>query len=595
MNRLPLCLLGCLLAACSEDDADGDADGWDFPDWGQKTDELGSGLTSTRDPGVQVFNGYNRVADVPVGRACVLPAAGAVEKAKFRAGGDIITTELKFVSTRRELEESLEIDAQTKIKVGPLGGGAALNTTRSFRTNDKTLSILLRSRHVYTVINQERHDLAGDALTTLRADAAKFTRECGTDYVAGVAYGAELVLLIQIETSTLEEKMTVQTKLEAQGIKAGPASLDPALGTKFENALSEGSIHVSAIVESRGFVPTVDLSQLSKLDEAAFQIAGQAQQQLRASVEVDKCHDQGTSGPGTCGGQKARGYLANGARAAVPMGVLRQQFQNTSNFPSEPKIVDGLLAASRAADEAISVLEDHTDLYDAMVAIHADEVNAMTASDRPFDFSVYDTSNALREDFDFAKLLSRAQTWSAVYNPVSGTEVKKLAMLVSPCWSRAQFGDYADCKTRPENTTAGQQILAKFAEYATGRIRPVFYDFSDATLEEDDVIGECATGWRPPTRSEASRLWNAIERNPDIPLSSNTEDTLMTDRGAWYDDAGKDCTGEEGAWIERLSSGAFAVGCYEGDQLLADDMELVVFCVPKSGIYGANVTPLPGT
>ncbi len=594
MKRLSLCLFAALPFACVEDDDDDDA-ALDFPDWGQKTDELGTGLTSTRDPGVQVFNGYNRVVDAPVGRACVLPQAGAVEKAKFGVGGDIITTELKFVTTRRELEETLDIDAQTKIKVGPLGGGAALSTSRTFRTSDKTLSILLRSRHSYTVINQERHDLVGSATTTLRTDPAKFTRECGTDYVAGVAYGAELVLLVQIETSTLEKRQEVQSKLEAAGIKAGPATLDPALGTKFQKALAEESVRVSATVESRGFVPSVDLSQLSKLDAAAFKIAGDAQTQLRASVENDKCHDQGGSGPGTCKGQKARGYLANGGRSAVPMGVLRQQFQNTANFPSEPAIVDGLLAAARAADEAISVLEDHADLYDAMVSIHADEVNAMTASDRPYDFAVYDITTALRADFDFTKLLARAQTWSAAYNPVSGTEVKKLAMLVSPCWSRAQFGDYTDCTTRPETTTAGKAILAKFAEYAKARIRPVFYDFADATLEEDDIIGECSPGWRPPTKSEASRLWDALERNPDIPLSTNTEDTLTGDRGAWYDDAGKDCNGEEGAWIERLGAGGFVTGCYEGDQLLADDMELVVFCVPKSGIYGANVTKLPGT
>lgn len=596
MHRLPFALLialSSLSLSCSESEEDSEEGTGEFPDWGSKSDELGSGLTSTRDAGVQVFNGYNRVVDAPVGRACVAPTTGTVEKAKYRAGGDIITTELKFVTTRSELEQSLDIDAQTKLKVGPLGGGAALSTSRSFRTSDRTLSILLRSRHVYTVINQERHELTKDALGTLRSDPAKFARECGSDYVAGVAYGAELVMLVQIETASLDEKMAVQTSLEAAGIKAGPATLDPKLGMKFEKALSEQSVHVTAIVESRGFVPSVDLSQLSNLDAAAFMIASQAQQQLRTSVELDKCHDQGDSAPGLCGGGKARGYLANGARAAVPMGVLRQQFQNAANFPSEQAIVDGLLASARSADEAISVLEDYAELYDAMVAVHADEVGAMTASDRAFDFAVYDTGTGLREEFDFPKLLARAQTFAKAYEPVSGSEVKKLANLVAPCWSRAQFGDFADCKSRPESLAGGKEILAKFADYATGRIRPVFYRFEEDSLEEDDVM--CGAGWRAPTKSETSRLWNALERNPDVPVTTNTEGELTSDRGAWYDDAGKDCSGEEGAWIERLTNGKFAFGCYEGDQLLSDDMELVVFCVPKSGIYGANVTKLPGT
>ena len=175
---------------------------------------------------------------------------------------------------------------------------------------------------------------------------------------------------------------------------------------------------------------------------------------------------------------------------------------------------------------------------------------------------------------------------------VEGSEVKKLAKLVGPCWSRAQFGDYTDCGTRPADSAAGKEILAKFKEYSTARIRPISYRFEEAALENDD-FGKCGSGWRAPTKSEVARLWTALELNPDIPTASDTANMLETGTGAWYADSGE-CEAAEVAWIERLPNGEFADGCYAGGWL-TDDMELVTFCVPKSGIYGANVPKLPGT
>src|SRR5688572_30774577 len=149
--------------ACDAEEPGSDPDSWVFPDFGMKSDELGSGLTPTRDLAVQIFDGYNRVVDAPSGRNCVLPQAGQLELAEFRAGGDIITTEIAFLRTRQELEEKLDIDASAKISVGPIGGGGSIGFSREFKSSDTTVTMLLRSRHVYTVMNQERHHLTDDA------------------------------------------------------------------------------------------------------------------------------------------------------------------------------------------------------------------------------------------------------------------------------------------------------------------------------------------------------------------------------------------------------------------------------------------------
>lgn len=581
------------LCACDDgEDPGADPDSWEFPEWGHKEDQLGAGLTPTRDQNVMVFDGYNRVVDQPVGRNCVLPKAGALEVADFRAGGDLMQTDLKYLTTRKELEQALDIDAAAKIKVGPLGGGGELGISRTFKTSDKTVSILLRARHVYTVINQERHHLTDEALALLDADPAEFVRACGTDYIAGVAHGAELLVLVQLEGATLQKKQEIQSKLEAAGIKAGPASLDGSLGAKFQEALGDESTNTSVWVEARGFSPTVDLSGITKLDESSFGAAAEAVKQLHASVELDKCHDQGDAGPGTCGMAKARGYLGNGARAAVPMGLLRQQFQRTANFPATTKNVDGLLAVARTADQAVAVLADYAALYDAIVTIWADEVHAMTSSDRPYDFGIYDTSAALH-DTDFATLQQHAADWADAFDPVAGSEVQALAELVQTCWSRAEFGDYQDCSAKAKDTDIGQSILASIADYGETRIRPVFYAASEHAVELGDAAGECAAGWRMPTRAETSRLFFAVERNPEVPEPVNAQDTITGAHAAWYDDGNADCSSEQGAWLERRADGSFANGCYSDGGVFVSDLALPVLCVPKSGVYGTDVPKLP--
>lgn len=582
-------LLG--LVACAADSG-GDADGWEFPGWGSKTDQVGTGLTVTHDASAQVFDGYNHVVDAAIRRNCVLPEDGGLALADFRAGGDVITTELSYLTSRKQLEQALDIDAQAKLGLGPLSGTGSFGLNRTFRSSERTVSILLRSRHTYTVINQQAHELTGEALGILQQDPAQFTRECGTDYISGVAHGAEMVMLVQIEARTLDKKLEVESKLAASGIKAGPATLDASLGAKFASALAEESAEVAVFVQSRGFVPSVDLAALSKLDGESFAVAAEAAKQLRASVENDKCHDQGDGGPGNCGGVAARGYLGNGARVAVPMGILRQQFQRTGNFPSTPAIVDALLATSRAADKANAMIEDYAELYDAVVSIHADEAGAMVASDRPFDFAIYDTTPTMRDDFSFDEWSGHASDWADVFDPESGDATATLVDALSGCWTRAQFGDFSECAAKPTTTEGGKALLAMFEEYGQARVRPVFYAHSTDAQKHEDALSSCPKGWRLPTKSEASRLWYAIERNPDLPAPSGTEEVLTGDRAAWYDDAGADC-GSDGSYLERLADGTFSTGCHAGGGVFGSSMRLPVMCVAKSGLWGSNVAKLP--
>jgi len=582
-----------VLGGCGADDGGmSDTSDWQFPGWAGKSDDVGAGLTSTRDPVVLAFDGYNHVADAPVGRNCVLPEPGELAFASFRAGGDSFETEFTYIDTREQLERTMGLDAAAGIKLGPLGGGGSLGISKEYKSSDKSLAILLRTRQLYTVVNQDRHNITDDAMDVLRSDAEQFVRECGTGYVAGVAYGAELNLLIQIDASTLDEFKSVKTKLEAEGIKAGPATINASLGTAFSRALANENVEVSVNVEARGFVPTVDIGAIGSLDEGGFMVAAAAQSDLQDSVANDKCNDAGDDGPGTCASGPAKGYIANGARAAVPMGVLHQPFQRAANFPGDLAVVEALLEVDRAASEAVATLNDYAELYRAMVGIHNDEVGGMLSSDAPYEYNFYDTSNLPLQGSTFQAVQEHAATWASAYEPDNGTEVEKLADAVADCWSRAQFGDFSDCQVRPRDTVAGAEIMETMAEYGDARLRQVYYTFDVTALNHGPADDACPSGWRPPNAAEASRVWFAVERNPDMPPCTDVDDILQGDCGVWYDDDGIECQEEEGAWIEKGSDGAFRTGCHE-DAILSDDPELIALCVPTSGVYGANIPDLP--
>ena len=165
--------------------------------------------------------------------------------------------------------------------------------------------------------------------------------------------------------------------------------------------------------------------------------------------------------------------------------------------------------------------------------------------------------------------------------------------LVGRCWTRAELGDFRDCLTRPEDDEEGQEILATLTEYAEERVRPVYYTHAPKAHGFYHVDGKCSSGWRQPTRGEVSRLWFAVERNPDLPECKEPNRALQTNVGAWYDDQNFDCASEQGAFIERLPDGEFRTGCYDDGGPLVDDMDLLVLCVPNAGPYGSNIPDLP--
>jgi hypothetical protein len=555
----------------------------------EKSDTHGAGLTPTWSHGIKIFDGFNRVVDAPVRSDCVRPQSGSPAGAPFLAGEVASTFRLDYVDSRQELAEALDFDARAKIAeiTDSLGGGASGGSSHALTSSDKHVSLLVHARETYVVHNQERHQLTEEALATLHTDPVEFVRRCGTEYVGGVAYGAELWMVLQIEASDVEEKQAVKSALDASGIVNG-AKLNGDLDIALQSALKDASVRLTASADGRGFRPSADLDSVDA--SAFFATAAATRKELTSSVEGDLCRDRAS-----CSGV---GYLANDARDAVPMALLLRPFNTgVENFPGDLAILDRFLEVGRQASEAAAVLEAHARLYDAMVSIHADEVGALLGAKAPYDFSFYDTTGALPETIlPLHELRAHAQAWAAEYRPRSGRQVEALADLVRDCWDRASAGDFSACDRRPADTEAGQRILAAFGDYAHARVRRVYYSFAPNLTLGSDARNACGPGWRQPTRAEAGRLWYAMENNPAI---QKMEGPVRHDASvAWYDRQGSECASNENPWIAR-SMGEFETGCDAGEFLPVPDSPLprrhrfVALCVPTEGVFGLEVFDLP--
>lgn len=565
-----------------------DPGSWEFPSWGSKEDALGEGLSRTTDLGVRVFEGFNAVTDASVGEACVRADGDTTGFTPFRAGATTSEESLEYIESLDQLHESLQLDATAQVKAGPLGVDASTSITREFKSSETALSILLRTKSTYLVINQNRLDLTDEASALATSDPAAFVRKCGTHFVGGVEYGAELRLLITIQTNSIEEREAIRAGLEAEGIQAGPTTIGAGLSTSLSEVLEQKGVTVTAHAETQGFQSSVSLTAIEQnpLDPSAMALAKEAVADMKASIAHDLCHDQGESAPGgTCNGTKALGYLANGGRSARPTGVELRAYRAAADFPDDPASIDAFLAQRRLAENALAFIEDHARLYAKVLRVHSEEVGGLLDSPNPFDYAIYNPN----DEFDWVTeqdLRKYAEMVLAGFDPENGSAVEIIADSLRDCWNRAESGDFGDCQGEPERL---QAVRALFDSYETQRIRPIYYHLVEDTLEWQDAEEACPAGFRLPNKYEATRLYTAVTANPAVP-EPRFADVLDEEWALWVADEFGGCDQGSGLFLEFGTDGGNTF-CYE-NPALASDMELPVLCVPNAGPYGADVFDL---
>ncbi|MEM6991262.1 MAG: hypothetical protein AAF721_12210 [Myxococcota bacterium] len=574
------------LLGCDGESSLSDPDNWEFPTWQTKEDALGEGLTRTDDINARVFQGFNAVTDGSVGEECVLPKSGPISFAQFRAGSSTSEETLKYIESLDELQTSLQLDAKAQVKAGPLGVKASTSITKEFASSETSLSILLRSTAAYSVINQDNLELTDTARELATSDPAAFVRKCGTHFVSGVEYGAELRLLITIETNSVEEKERIRTELEAEGIQAGAATIDAGISTELSEVLKEEGVTVTARAETYGFQTSVSMTAVEKspLDPSAMATARKAVEEMKQSVARDMCNDQGEAAPGgVCDGNPALGYLANGSRSARPTGVELRAYRAAANFPDDIASIDAFLEQRRLAENAVAYIEDHARAYNKLLRTYNEEIGGLLRSPTKYDYAVYNPDEVF-EWVPQEELRKYAETMANGFDPDEGTGVSIIEDSLRECWDRAESGDFSGCQAEPKRLDG---LQALFDSYQTMRIRPIYYSVLPEALEWQDAQPECAPGTRLPDKFEATRLFTAITGNPNVPQPEHA-DTVDAPWAIWVGDKFGDC--DEGLLLE-LSNNGGETFCYK-NPALDWDMELPAFCIPNAGPYGSEVPSL---
>ena len=576
LSAFLLPLLACGVAGCddSANGAEADAESWVYPQEG-KEDALADGPNPTTDRGVEVFRGYNVVTDSALGVECVEP-----QSRRYRAGATTWSETMTVVESLDELNTALGIDAKAQVKAGPLGVDAGVSFANEYNASGTTLTLLLRARATYGVVNRDAVTLTPDALALAQSSPAAFARHCGTHFIEGIEYGAELRVLISVETESFTDKEEIRSQLAVNGIQAGPATVGAEVKASVSEILEQRASRVSARADALGFSTSHSLAAIegNPFDSAAGLVES-IKKDLDASIEADQCAD----GSG-CSTESIGGYEENSNRSATAVGVAKRTYRSATNFPRDEATLEAFRTHDNDVAVALGTVEKHARAYALVSSVYQQEVGAILQADAPYDFALYRVGEFGTSAATQQTLLERANEVRDVFHPDTGQAVGLIVDSIATCWDRAVQGDFSGC-----NTTELASVDGLLDDYAERRLRPVYYLLgTDDTVEWQDA--QCPENTRLPDRYEASRLYAAVRRNQTIPAPRYTEDYFENENfGVWVREPGY-CPQDHGVWVQFLSN-TLEVGCYE-NRFSTIDIELPVLCVPNAGPFGPRVLDL---
>lgn len=603
-------MMGLGLVACGES-SDGPLQ-LEAPAWSeQKDDSSRDSLVATGQIDLRPLDGYDQVLDLRR-TGCVVPTEDDFDFAPFQVTAPRQVTTLEYVSSREQLEQSLNLSAGIKAKVAGVGVESSLGIANAFKKSDTSTFLLLKGRAGYIVLDQRPRQLTEEALELLETDIDAFHGRCGTDFVQGLGYEASVNLLIRIDTETVEHSEEVDTSLAATGIAvgSGPVTVDPSIETSLKSLSALEGIATDVVVQTDGFFAgDASLAKLTnkELTEDSFNVINELLSKMATSAEKDMCMDGGV---GSCDGTSAPGYLLNPSRGAVATGVFAGDYKSLPNSPSVDNAegFNPYLDLTNRADRMTSFLEAFVALRDQVVWIHTHDLAPYVASARPWDYYLYRDDDVLLSNLTFDLFDGNANVWADRFDPDGGQAYGDVQDALDTCLSRADDLDFSICMLDPEQTDVHQVWAGKVAEYLEGgRVAPVRYrtvprdTFDEATRPEphdwvqlycNELLNEgwisTDVKWRMPTRVEATRLTLALANGMD---HDTDEVEGFEGHAMWFAPDDDTCDGSEiGVLTYDDASGSTESFCVTHANFAATGI-----CVPDDGPFGAGLADPPGT
>jgi hypothetical protein len=568
---LPLLLIACVTEAPDDE--------WSDP--GKADDPSAGGIVATHSADVRVLDGFHALLDTTSGR-CLEPADA---KPAYSIGAIEKPFELRFVSEKEDLANTLGVDIGLKIKYGTASGSAAASFLDNFKQTRSATHLLVTARASYRVTNVRPVKLTGEASDLLASDPRAFLHRCGNFYVNGVEHEAQLFVMIRLDALTEDAARTITGEL---GLSGGTAALglDGTVKSKLEHLAKRDDIGVEMHVLDRGFLTdggaTALISSLlaSGLSAATFEKIDGVRKAMLESLNADACRDGGM-GLASCPADRP-GYEANAVRNAVPVRLDLRSYARATNAP---------VGGPGSPYEVMRGLVDRANRHMRGLARHLSRMEAITSSEIGvfLDASLarkalYGIAPPAPPVFRIDALVATATRFRDRFDPDrAGSEAAALQTQIATCWAAAQEGALDTCAT-PDlvgSSPEARAADAAIADYlASGRIVPLRFTSKGVHRFADADAACAADNKRLPSFAEAERLAPAIGF---AELARSDEARLRF--AAWHADRSK--CGSEFPTFSNVPTGSAGSLCTP-DSFLSPH-RATTLCVPAAGVFD----PLP--
>jgi hypothetical protein len=584
------------LFACDGAEPDGPLD-VEAPSWGDddKDDALGNALLPTTEFDVMPLDGWDRALDLRRG-ACVRPIDDSSRFSPFQITGARQTTTLQYLSSREQLENSLNLSIGTKAKVAGVGVEASLGIANSFKETGTSTFLLLEGRAGYIVLDQRPRELTEEAAELLETDIDAFHGRCGTHFVQGIGYEAAVDLLIEIDTETVEQTDEVRAALSATGVAAGggAVTLDPTIESTLKQASALDGVATNVTVRTEGFFAgDADVAKLTnrELTAESFTVLSKLLTGMAETAQVDMCRD---GGEGSCGGSTAPGYLANPIRGATARRIFAGDYRD---LPNAPRVASGFNPYLDLAGRDAHVeghLQKLVRLRDRIAWLHAHDLKPLVESDEPWRWYLYREANVTLDNMTLDLLTENSKVWESRFDPNGGDAYEMVQDEIDRCIDDATQLDFAACLRDPENTDA-YATWAHHVDRYLAESRPVELHYRPVPVggwnEETqpewlnwvetycyDVIGDDDQRWRLPDAVEVTRLALVLANG----LRHETDHVEGFDGHViWFYDEDTCPDFDAGFMAYDDETGATKMWCIDNPRVA-----LTGICVPESGLYG---------
>ena len=548
-------------------------------------------MIATANGNANLYNGFHTLFD-KTSSQCVSVDPELARGSDYTVGNVESSFELRSVTSRDELASELGLDLGLKVKYLGTSADAQIDMTRKLKRNSRTANLILKIKSSYTVRNRQQLMLTANGLSRLAEGPARFVSACGTHYINGVQYAADVYLLI---TYTAHDEQTALDMKASLGLAGGLGPVDLSADVKSRLSRSSDIAGVSTTIEvaTRGF--SIDPSNEKiladllngNLTDETFSRLDNVRSSLASSIANDACRD---TGEGVCQGVTAPGYFDNASRTAVPAAVDIGFYDGLINVPLEGASHFGLIKERLTIVERF--IRDWAELEERMEDVYWSEISIFLAADADAksSYQIAPPGEPVRAPID---LIDISDEYMEMFFPEQGSQIgwkyEIAANMVRDCWNGASVDLLHACAPQDMAGTDMEEWRDIETDLNTydkeARILPLHYRLSASDSYDDSrdactALNTAGITYRPPTLQEAKLLAPALGFGTIAWTGDSPHQTWIAadDPSALCPDPAR----PNPTYRNAPSSSAGSVVCVDKDGIFSG-VQLNTVCVPSGG------------